>query len=75
MKPFYDKSSLYSNFTVENKSKDPKFKVVHHVKISVYKNISANFYKPCWSEENFVIKKDENTVTRAYVMENLNREK
>ena len=38
-------------------NKDPKFKVVDHVRISKYKNIFAKGYTPNWYEEVFVIKK------------------
>ena len=37
--------------------KDPKFKVVDHVRISKYKNIFAKGYTPNWSEEEFRIEK------------------
>ena len=33
------------------------FKLVTHIRISKYKNISAERYTPNWSEEFFVIKK------------------
>ena len=74
MKPVDVSLSLDTDFAVENKSKDTKFKVVDYVKISKYKNIFKKVYKPSWSEEVFVIKKDKNTVTWAYVMEDLNGE-
>ena len=57
MKPFYDKSSLYSSFTVENKSKDPKFKVVHHVKIPVYKKFLQIFINHVGPKKISLLKK------------------
>ena len=56
-------------------NKDPKFKVVDHVRISKYKNIFAKGYTPNWSEEVFVIKKVKNTVPWTYVINYLNGEK
>ena len=53
-------------------NKDPKFKVVDHVRISKYKNIFAKGYTPNWSEEVFVIKKVKNTVPWTYVINDLN---
>ena len=52
--------------------KDPKFKVVDHVRISKCKNIFAKGYTPNWSEEIFVIKKVKNTVPWTYVINDLN---
>ena len=40
-----------------------------------YKNISAKGYVPNWSEEGFVIKKVQNTLAWAYVINDLNGEK
>ena len=62
MKPVDVKNSTYLDFKKEVNDKDPKFKVVDHVRISKYKNIFANGYTPNWSEEGFVIKKVKNTV-------------
>ena len=39
MKPAGVKSSMYTDSTVENNDKDPKFEVGDHVRISKYKNI------------------------------------
>ena len=44
------------------------------VRISKYKNIFAKGYTPNWSEDNFVIKKVENTDPWTYVINNLNDE-
>ena len=57
MKPINVKDNTYINTDKEINKKDPKFKVVDHVRISKYKNIFANGYTPNWSEEVFVIKK------------------
>ena len=46
--------------------KDPKFKIGDIVRISEYKNISAKVYIPNWLEENFMIKKINNTVPCTY---------
>ena len=40
--------------------KDPKFKVVDHLRISKYENIFAKGCTPNWSEEVFVIKEVKN---------------
>ena len=40
-----------------------------------YKNISAKGYVPNWSEEGFVIKKVQNTLAWASVINDLNGEK
>ena len=44
------------------------------MRISKYKNIFAKGYTPNWSEEIFVIKKNKNTVTWTYVINDLNDE-
>ena len=43
-------------------TKDPKFKVGDHVRISIYKNIFANGYTQNWSEEVFAVNKIKDTV-------------
>ena len=60
MKPIYIKGNTYNNIYKEFNDKDPKLKVVDHVRILKYKNIFAKGYTPNWSEEIFVIK--NNTV-------------
>ena len=52
--------------------KDPKFKVVDHVRISKCKNIFAKGYTPNWSEEIFIIKKVKDTAPWTYVINDLN---
>ena len=62
-------STLWSYHTND---KDPKFKVVDHVRISIYKNIFVKGYIPNWSEEVFEIKKVRNIVPWTYIINDLN---
>ena len=62
MKPIDVKDNTYIDFKKEVNDKDPKFKVVDHVRISRHKYILAKGYTQNWSEEGFVIKKVKNTV-------------
>ena len=57
MKPVDVKLSTHIDFNKENNEKDPKFKIVDHVRISKYKNIFAKSYTPNCSEDVFLIKK------------------
>ena len=57
IKPADVKDNAYIDFKKEVNHKDPKFKIVDHVRISKYKNIFAKGYTPKWTEEVFVIKK------------------
>ena len=75
MKPVNVKDNTFIDFEKEVNDKDPKFKVVDHVRIFKYKNIFAKRYTPNWSEEVFVIKKVKNTVPWTYVINDLNGEK
>ena len=75
MKPVDVKDNTYIDFRKEVHKKDPKVKVVDHVRISKYKNIFDIAYTPNWSEELFVIKRIENTVPWEYVINDLNGEK
>ena len=68
IEPVDVESNKYINSSKEIDGKDHKFKVRDDVTISKYKNIFAKGYVPNWSEENFVIKKVKNTVTRTYVI-------
>ena len=74
MKPI----DLTDDYYVESKEdfnkKDPKFKVVDHVRISKYKNIFPKEHTPNWSEEIFGINKIKNTVSWFYVINDLNGE-
>ena len=45
MNPVHVKPGIYVNFGIENKEKDPKFKVGDHVTISKYKNNFPNCYE------------------------------
>ena len=64
--------STYINFDVENNDKDPKLKVSDHVRIWKHKNTFTNGYTPNWSKEVFMIKKVENAVPWANVIEDHN---
>ena len=74
IKPVDVKDNEYIDFGKEVNGKDPKFKVVDHVRISKYKNIFAKGYTPNWSKEIFVIKEVKNTVPWTYVNSDLNGE-
>ena len=58
----------------EGNDEDPKFIVGNHVRISEYKIIFAKIYNANWSEEVFVIKEIEITVSWIYVINDLNSE-
>ena len=62
MKPIDVTSDSYAEYNEDSNEKDPKFKVVDHIKISKYKNIFAKKYTHNWSEEVFVVSKLKNTV-------------
>ena len=72
MKRIDVKNNTYIDFKKEVNEKNPKYKVIDHVRISKYKNIFAKGYTPNWSEEVFVIKKVKNTVGWTYVINDLN---
>ena len=72
MKPIDVKDNTYIDSVKAVNDKDPKLKVVDHVRISKYKNIFAKGYTPNWSEEVFVIKKVKNTVAWTNVINDLN---
>ena len=71
MKPIDLKDNTYIDIDKEVNNKDPKFKIGYHVRISKYKNIFAEGHTPNWSEEIFVIKEIKNTVSWAYVINDL----
>ena len=71
-KPTDVKDNRSINIGKEVNDKGPEFKVGDHVRISKYKNIFAKGYTRNWSEEIFVIKKIENTVSWTYVINDLN---
>ena len=62
MKLINVKSSSYAEYYLSSNTKDDKFKIGRHVRISKYKNIFPKGYTPNWSEEVFVISKIKNTV-------------
>ena len=74
MKPVDLKPGIYIDCNKENNKDGPKFKVGGHLRISKYKNIYGKGYVPNLSEEVFVIKKVENTVTWRYIISYPNRE-
>ena len=74
MKPISVEDNTYINIGKDVNDKDPKFKVGDHVRISKYKNIFAKGYTPNWSEEIFVIKEIQNTVSWTYIINDLNGE-
>ena len=74
MKPIDVKDNTYIDSVKAVNDKDPKLKVVDHVRISKYKNIFAKGYTPNWSEEVFVISKIKNTVPWTYAINDLNGE-
>ena len=62
MKPKDVIDDSFVEYNEETNKKDPKFKVGNNVRISKYKNIFAKGYTPNWSEEVFVVNKEQNTV-------------
>ena len=74
MKPVEVKSKPYIDYSKEINDKDPKVKIGDIARISKYRNIFAKDYTPNWSEEVFVIMKVKNTVSRTYVINDLNVE-
>ena len=66
---------MYPECNEDLNKKDPKLKVGDHARISKYKNIFAKGYTPNWSEEVFDVSKIKNTVSRTYVVSDLNGEK
>ena len=63
MKPIDVKSSTYIDSSKEIYDKDAKFKMVDIVRISEYKNIFTKGCTPNSSQEIFLIKKVQNTVS------------
>ena len=61
MKPIDVRNDSFAKYNEESNEKDPKFKVADHVRISNYKNNFAKSYAPNWSEEIFVVKKNNCT--------------
>ena len=59
---------------VKSNDKNPRFKAGDGVRIPKYKNIFAKFCNPNCSEEVFIIKNVEDTVSWTYVISDLNSE-
>ena len=74
MKSVDVKTNTYIDSSKEINNKDPKFKIGDIVRISKYKNIFAKSYTPNCSEEAFMIKKVNNTVSWTYSITDLNGE-
>ena len=68
-------SDSYAEYYEDSNKKDPKFKVVGHVRISKYKNIFAKGWTQNCSEEVYVVSNIKNTVPWTYMINELNREK
>ena len=74
MKPVDVKSNTYIDSSKEMNNKDPKYKISDIVRISKYKNTFSKSCAPNWFEDVFVIKKVKNTVSWAYVINDLDGE-
>ena len=74
MKPGNVKSNTYINSSKEINDKEPQFEIGDIVRISKYQNIFEKGYTPNWSEEDFMIKKIQNTVPWTYVIDDLKGE-
>ena len=74
MKTIDVKDNTYVKIDKEVNSKDPKFKIGDHVRISKYKNIYGKRYTSVWYEEVFVTKEVKNTVPCNYVINYINGE-
>ena len=72
MKPGDVKPNTYIDSSKEINDKNPKFKIGDNVRIPKYKNVFAKSYTPNWPEEVNLIKKDENTMPWAYIINDLN---
>ena len=62
MKPKEVIDDSFVEYNEETNKKDPKFKIGNNVRISKYKNIFAKGYTLYWSEEVFVVNKEQNIV-------------
>ena len=74
LKPVNVKSNTYINSSKEINDKEPQFEIGDFVRISKYQNIFGKGYTPNWSEEDFMIKKIQNTVPWTYVIDDLKGE-
>ena len=68
------KSDTYIDYGVKYNDRDPKFKVVDHVRTSKYKYIFAKDYTSNLSEQLVVIKKVKHTVPWTCVIDDPNGE-
>ena len=68
------KSDTYIDYGVKYNDRDPKFKVVDHVRTSKYKYIFAKDYISNLSEQLVVIKKVKHTVPWTCVIDDPNGE-
>ena len=66
------KDNTNIGFDKQIHNKDPKFKIGADVRISKQKKIFTKVYTSNWSEEFFVIKKIENTLSWIYISGDLN---
>ena len=53
------KNDSFAEYNEESNKKDPKFIVSYQIRILKHKDIFAKGYTSNWSEEIFVIKKNE----------------
>uniref|UniRef100_A0A6V7KEI4 Chromo domain-containing protein n=1 Tax=Bracon brevicornis TaxID=1563983 RepID=A0A6V7KEI4_9HYME len=65
---------IYGKFEA-NRTKNVKFKVGDHVRISKYKTVLEKGYTPNWTTEIFKIIKIQNTNTTTYLLEDRNKER
>ena len=72
MKPIDFTSDSYAEYNEDSNVTKPKFKAGDHVWISKYKNIFSKGYTQNWSEEDFIISKNKNTVPWTYMVSDLN---
>ena len=66
-------SGTHIDYGIDYNNKDPKFKVVHYVRISKYRNISAKVYTPNLFEV-FLTQKIKKAVPWTYIISPLNSE-
>ena len=75
MKPIDVTGGSYAEYNKNFNRKNPKFKIVDHVRILKYKNTFAKGYTLNWLEEVFVVSKIKNTIPWTYVVSDLSGEK
>ena len=72
MKPIDFTSDSYAEYNEDSNVTKSKFKAGDHVRISKYKSIFSKGYTQNWSEEDFIISKNKNTVPWTYMVSDLN---